>query len=80
MIAFTNTKPDIHNGKGPADALFINASTPRPVAGPGQALVKVRAFGLNRMDLLQREGKYPVPPQAPQTLGGAIVTACNGLP
>jgi NADPH:quinone reductase-like Zn-dependent oxidoreductase len=31
--------------------------------------VKVKAFGLNRMDLLQREGKYPVPPQAPKTLG-----------
>lgn len=31
--------------------------------------MKVKAFGLNRMDLLQREGKYPVPPQAPKTLG-----------
>jgi len=31
--------------------------------------VKVKAFGLNRMDLLQREGMYPVPPQAPKTLG-----------
>ena len=34
-----------------------------------QALVKVKAFGLNRMDLFQREGGYPVPPQAPKTLG-----------
>ncbi|KAG7288561.1 hypothetical protein NEMBOFW57_004914 [Staphylotrichum longicolle] len=33
------------------------------------ALVKVRAFGLNRMDLIQREGNYPLPPQAPSTLG-----------
>jgi NADPH:quinone reductase-like Zn-dependent oxidoreductase len=32
-------------------------------------LIKVKAFGLNRMDLLQREGMYPVPPQAPSTLG-----------
>jgi len=31
--------------------------------------VRVKAFGLNRMDLLQREGLYPLPPQAPSTLG-----------
>lgn len=31
--------------------------------------MKIKAFGLNRMDLLQREGKYPVPPQAPSTMG-----------
>ena len=40
-----------------------------PVPQDGQALVKIKAFGLNRMDLLQREGMYPVPPQAPKTLG-----------
>ncbi|KAL8327989.1 hypothetical protein RB597_004022 [Gaeumannomyces tritici] len=60
---------DIRGGKGPASALFINPQTPRPTPGPGQALVKVVAFGLNRMDLLQRNGNYPVPPQAPATLG-----------
>lgn len=31
--------------------------------------MKIHAFGLNRMDLLQREGLYPVPPQAPVTIG-----------
>lgn len=31
--------------------------------------MKTKAFGLNRMDLLQREGHYPVPPQAGKILG-----------
>lgn len=48
--------------------MFID-NIPIPVPGKNQALVKVKAFGLNRMDLLQREGKYPVPPQAPSTMG-----------
>ncbi|RYP78433.1 hypothetical protein DL771_000618 [Monosporascus sp. 5C6A] len=60
---------DIKGGKGPATALFINDATPKPVPKQGEALVRVKAFGLNRMDLIQREGKYPVPPQAPSTLG-----------
>ena len=60
---------DIKNGTGPASALFINESTPVPAPQEGDALVKVKAFGLNRMDLIQREGKYPLPPQAPKTLG-----------
>jgi putative PIG3 family NAD(P)H quinone oxidoreductase len=49
--------------------LFINAETPKPTAQQGQAVVKVVAFGINRMDLSQRRGGYPVPPQAPATLG-----------
>ena len=60
---------DIEGGKGPASALFINKNTPRPTAHGNQALIKVKAFGLNRMDILQREGKYIVPPQAPSILG-----------
>jgi NADPH:quinone reductase-like Zn-dependent oxidoreductase len=59
---------DIKGGKGPASALHIT-ETPMPVPKDAQALVKIKAFGLNRMDLLQREGHYPVPPQAPKTLG-----------
>ncbi|KAF7866848.1 hypothetical protein EAF04_005689 [Stromatinia cepivora] len=60
---------DIKNEKGHSDALYINDSTAKPTASSGEAIVKVKAFGLNRMDLLQREGHYPVPPQAPKTLG-----------
>ncbi|KAK4219152.1 quinone oxidoreductase [Rhypophila decipiens] len=59
----------IKNGQGHASSLFINPSTPLPKPPPGHALIKVSAFGLNRMDLIQREGHYPLPPQAPSTLG-----------
>lgn len=61
--------PDIINGTGPATSLYINSSTPKPKSKPTDAIVKVKCFGLNRMDLLQREGHYPVPPQASKTLG-----------
>ncbi|KAF9894015.1 hypothetical protein FE257_008987 [Aspergillus nanangensis] len=58
----------IKGDTGPADSLFID-TIPTPTITGNQCLVKVKAFGLNRMDLLQREGKYPLPPQAPKTLG-----------
>ena len=37
---------------------------PMPQAGPGQVLIKVHAAGVNRPDVLQRTGNYPVPPGA----------------
>lgn len=58
----------VKGGKGPADAMSIE-QIPKPAPSGGQALVKIKAFGLNRMDLLQREGRYPLPPQAPETMG-----------
>ena len=35
-----------------------------PVAGAGEALIRVAASGVNRPDVLQRKGFYPVPPGA----------------
>ncbi len=40
-----------------------------PQPGDGEILVRVHAAGLNRADLLQREGKYPPPPGASDVLG-----------
>jgi len=37
---------------------------PVPVAGPGEVLIRVSASGVNRPDVLQRTGNYPVPPGA----------------
>jgi NADPH2:quinone reductase len=42
----------------------------RPVPGPRQVLVQVRASGLNRADLLQRRGHYPAPQGYPADIGG----------
>ena len=38
---------------------------PDPVPGPGEVLVEVAAAGLNRADVLQRQGHYPPPPGSP---------------
>lgn len=37
---------------------------PDPVAGEGEVLIRVTASGVNRPDVLQRTGNYPVPPGA----------------
>ncbi|SEJ45786.1 MULTISPECIES: NAD(P)H-quinone oxidoreductase [unclassified Variovorax] len=40
------------------------AERPDPVAGAGELLIRVAASGVNRPDVLQRKGNYPVPPGA----------------
>jgi len=41
------------------------ADVPDPVAGPGEVLVEIVGAGINRADLMQRQGLYPPPPGAP---------------
>jgi NADPH2:quinone reductase len=57
MRAVEITKP------GPPEVLKP-ADRPRPVARPHEILIKVAAAGVNRPDVLQRTGNYPVPPDA----------------
>ncbi|KAA8901936.1 hypothetical protein FN846DRAFT_899517 [Sphaerosporella brunnea] len=75
---------DIKGGTGNANALFIDENAPVPTPGDGELLVRVKAFGLNRMDVMQREGKYMLPPQAPKTLGvefsGVVESLGEGAP
>jgi putative PIG3 family NAD(P)H quinone oxidoreductase len=59
---------EIAGGAGPAEAL-IPAERPDPVPGPGQILIRVHAAGVNRPDLLQRNGLYPPSPGASDLLG-----------
>lgn len=50
-----------------------------PVPKPGEILVKVKAAGVNRPDVLQRQGAYPPPPGAPETPGLEIAGEVVGL-
>ena len=45
---------------GPADVLTL-CERPMPVLKSGEVLIKVHAAGVNRPDVLQRLGHYPVP-------------------
>jgi len=50
--------------------VLVARDVPVPVPGAGEILVRVRAFGINRADLLQRRGHYPAPPDAPADIPG----------
>jgi putative PIG3 family NAD(P)H quinone oxidoreductase len=54
---------------GGPEALEVRESA-RPEPAGDQVLVRVRASGLNRADLLQRAGRYPAPPGAPADVPG----------
>ena len=45
------------------------AELPDPEPGPGEVLLEVAAAGLNRADLLQRQGHYPPPPGESDVIG-----------
>ncbi|ASR43360.1 NAD(P)H-quinone oxidoreductase [Xanthomonas citri pv. mangiferaeindicae] len=68
MQPSTMTAIAIRDGKGEADALHP-VELPMPVPAEGQVLIRVRAAGVNRPDIVQRLGSYPPPPGAPETLG-----------
>ena len=38
---------------------------PKPVLEAAKVLISVKAAELNRADLIQRDGRYPAPPDAP---------------
>ena len=69
MAAFSGTmRAVIADGKGGPEVLRI-IQRPIPTPAEGQILVKVEAAGINRPDVVQREGRYPPPPGAPDILG-----------
>ena len=72
-----------------APQVLVSAVRPDPVAGAGELLIRVMASGVNRPDVLQRKGLYPVPPGASDipglevagvvVAGDALAMAASGL-
>lgn len=52
------------------DGELVLDEHPDPTPGAGEVLVRVRAAGLNGADMMQRRGRYPAPPGAPQDIPG----------
>jgi putative PIG3 family NAD(P)H quinone oxidoreductase len=76
MYAITIREP------GEPDVLeWTEVADPRP--GPGEVLLDVAASAVNRADLLQRQGHYPPPPGASETIGlecsGTIAELGSGV-
>ncbi|MDK1361447.1 NAD(P)H-quinone oxidoreductase [Arthrobacter sp. zg-Y1219] len=67
---------------GGPDTLQVQ-DVPVPVPGPGEVLIDVAAAGLNRADVLQRKGHYPVPAGASEYPGlevsGRIAAIGSGV-
>lgn len=65
---------------GPEVMQLAQVATPSP--GPGDLLIRVEAAGINRPDVLQRQGQYPVPAGASPVLGlevaGEVVAVGHG--
>ena len=71
----------LHGFGGPEVLTPGTAPSPRP--GPGEVLIDVEAAGVNRADVLQREGHYPVPEGAPEWPGlevaGVVAALGDGV-
>lgn len=52
-----------------ADKTLEWNEVPDPVLEPGKVIIEIHAAGVNRADLLQREGNYPPPPDWPEWMG-----------
>jgi putative PIG3 family NAD(P)H quinone oxidoreductase len=72
----------VADGAGGPEVLSVE-ERPDPEPGPGEVVLDVAAAGLNRADLLQRQGFYPPPPGASDILGmecsGTVATVGEGV-
>lgn len=63
--------------------VFRPETLPVPTPGPGEVLIKVAFAGVNRPDVIQRQGFYPPPPGASPIPGlevsGAVVALGDGV-
>ena len=80
---FPKTMQAAHfDAPGKPDVIHL-AELPTPQPGPGEVLVKVAFAGVNRPDIIQRQGFYPPPPGASPLLGlevsGEVVAVGAGV-
>ncbi|HZR99267.1 MAG TPA: alcohol dehydrogenase catalytic domain-containing protein [Chloroflexota bacterium] len=67
----------LHEFGGPEQLRVEEVPTPEP--GPGQALVRVAACGVNHLDLWLTEGTLPVKPKLPHTPGSEVAGTVAAL-
>jgi len=63
---------------GPSSHLIVG-ERPIPELKSGEVLIKVAAAGINRPDLVQRQGSYPPPPGASDILGLEVAGKIAGI-
>src|SRR5271169_2469594 len=80
-IPATQTVIEIRAPGGPE--VLVQATRPVPEPKPGEVLIRIAAAGVNRANCLQRMGRYPMPPDAPDIPGlkfsGTAVKAGDGV-
>ena len=80
MLPKTMTVIEAREPGGPE--VLVPATRPVPEPGPGEVLIEVAAAGINRPDVLQRQGLYPPPKGASDLLGlevaGKVVALGEG--
>lgn len=69
MSPSTTMRAVVITGPGSPDVLHVEERI-RRVPGPRDVRIKIRTSGVNRADLLQREGRYPGPPGWPEDIPG----------
>ncbi len=62
-----------------AAEVLVPAHLPTPVPGPGEVLIRVEAAGVNRADVLQRQGRYPIDTGANPVLGLEVAGSIAAL-
>jgi len=77
------TMTEIHISTPGKAEVLIPRQAPVPSLRPGEVLIHVQAAGVNRPDVLQREGSYPIPPDANPVPGlevaGTVVAIAEGV-
>jgi putative PIG3 family NAD(P)H quinone oxidoreductase len=67
MLPKSMTVIEAREAGGPE--VLVAGERPVPTPGPGEVLIEVAAAGINRPDVLQRQGLYPPPKGASDLLG-----------